>query len=351
MLTLLASAVLTSAPMPADTLRPGVTVDTRHHRITIVAGPYDVAPTGRRMEAMGMDMAMDDMGQMAQYFVWPERGWFYGFHTEVLNGAGRALPRDLIHHFTLLDFDRRTLFDPFVLRLASARYQGEDIVAPKTIGAPMAAGERLGLYLMWFNDRPDTVKGVYVRLTLLYMPPNMQPRPISALPVVLDVALGVGTGDMYDVPPGRHERSRVFRFPIAGHIVGAGAHLHEHGAYVRFEDSTTGRVLAEFRPRVDASGRMLGMTRILFAKNGPGLSIAANHPYRLVAGYDNTTPDTLHEAMGEMMAIFAPDDMRQWPAIDYADHDFLADLASYGIRAIPDSLTAAARAVRAQGQR
>ncbi|HTY07095.1 MAG TPA: hypothetical protein VMC86_11290 [Gemmatimonadales bacterium] len=349
MLPLLAALIL-APPVTDSTVKPGVFVDKKHHRITIVAGPYTLPPMGRRMEMMGMDMSMDHMGEMASYFVWPEQGWFYGFHVSALDGHGAAMPRDLIHHFTLLNFDRRTLFDPFAERLASARYENEDVVAPKTLGAPLTRGTRMGVYMMWFNSHPDTVKGVYVKLTLLYMPANMQPPPTSALPVVMDVDLFPGADNMYPVPPGKTERTRVFRFPIPGRLLAAGGHLHEYGAYIRLEDSVSGKVLVDLHPVFDAQGHMLGMTRKLFAVSGPGLRIEANHPYRLIAAYDNTTKDTLREAMGELMAIFSADDFSQWPKMDYANKDLWADLATYGITALPDSLTAASRAATAGRQ-
>lgn len=339
-------ALLTLAPLPSDSIKPGVVVDRKHHQITIIAGPYDLPPMGHRMEMMGMDMSMDHMGEMASYFVWPAQGWFYGFHVSAIDGKGGAMPRDLIHHFTLLNFDRRTLFDAFAERLASARYENEDVVAPKTLGAPLSRGTRMGVYMMWFNSHPDTVKGVYVKLTLLYMPANMQPPPTSALPVVMDVDLFPGADNMYPVPPGHTERVRTFRFPIPGRLLAAGGHLHEYGSYIRLEDSVTGKVLVDLRPVLDRDGHMLGMTRKLFAVSGNGLRIEANHPYRLIAAYDNTTKDTLSEAMGELMAIFSADDFSQWPTLDYASKDLWADLATYGITALPDSLTAAARALR-----
>ena len=342
MLPLLAALIL--APQAPDAVKPGVVVDRKHHTITIIAGPYDLPPMGHRMEMMGMDMSMDHMGEMASYFVWPEKGWFYGFHVAAVDAHGGPMSRDLIHHFTLLNFDRRTLFDPFVERLASARYENEDVVAPKTLGAPLAKGTRMGVYMMWFNSHPDTVKGAYVKLTLLYMPSNMQPPPTSALPVVMDVDLVPGADNMYPVPPGKTERTRIFRFPIAGRLLAAGGHLHEYGAYIRLEDSVSGKVLVDLRPVIDRQGHMLGMTRKLFAVSGAGLRIEANHPYRLTAAYDNTTKDTLSEAMGELMAIFSADDFSQWPKMDYTNKDLWADLATYGITALPDSLTAASRA-------
>ena len=70
----------------------------------------------------------------------------------------------------------------------------------------------------------------------------------------------------------------------------------------------------------------------------------------MIAAYENTTKDTLSEAMGEIMAIFAPDDLSQWPKMDYANKDLWADLATYGITTLPDSLTQASRAAM-QGSR
>jgi hypothetical protein len=161
----------------------------------------------------------------------------------------------------------------------------------------------------------------------------------------MDVDLVTGADDMYPVPPGKTERSKIFRFPIAGRILAAGGHLHEYGSYVRLEDSVTGKVLVDLRPVLDQEGHMLGMTRKLFGVTGSGLRIEANHPYRLTAAYDNTTKDTLSEAMGELMAIFSPDDFSQWPKMDYANKDLWADLATYGINTLPDSLSRAAKAV------
>jgi len=329
-----------------DSLRVGMHVDLKHHRIVIVAGPYDLSPRHEHMpETVSMGAGGHD-AMMAAYIVWPFRSWFRGYHSEVLDATGQALPRDLLHHFTLVNFDRRMLVYPFPERLAGARLKSEDVTAPKTIGAPMSSGMRLGLYLMWHNYMPHEVKGVFFRLTLLYMPVNQQPRPIHALPVVLYANREPRSNHVYDAPPGRSERSAIVQFPISGHLLGIGGHLHDYGTLVRLEDVETGKTVVELHARYDTQGMLLGVDRKLFAILGQGLRIRANHRYRLVAVYDNTTSDSLRDVMGEMMGVFAPDHIREWPSVSVVDSDYVADLSSYGLTGIPDSLTAATRTVK-----
>jgi hypothetical protein len=199
---------------------------------------------------------------------------------------------------------------------------------------------------MWHNYMPHEVAGVFVRLTLLYMPVNEQPRPIDALPVVLYANREPRSDHMYDVPPGHSERSDIVRFPISGHLLGIGGHLHDYGTLVRLEDVETGKTVVELHARYDTQGMLLGVDRKLFAMRGQGLRIRANHRYRLVAVYDNPTSDSLRDVMGEMMGVFAPDHIREWPSVNVEDPEYVADLSTYGMTVIPDSLTAAAEAVR-----
>ena len=138
------------------------------------------------------------------------------------------------------------------------------------------------------------------------------------------------------------------RFPISGHLLGIGGHLHDYGTLVRLEDVETGKTVVELHARYDAQGMLLGVDRKLFAIRGQGLRIRANHRYRLVAVYDNPTSDSLRDVMGEMMSVFAPDRIREWPSVSLEDSDYVADLSSYGLTGIPDSLTAAAGGARDQ---
>jgi hypothetical protein len=336
-------ATAAAGHLPHDSLRIGMQVDRKHHRIVIVAGPYNLRPGhGHMPETVSMGAGGRDAG-VACYIVWPFRSWFRGYRSEVLDATGRPLPRDLLHHFTLVNFDRRMLLYPFPERLAGASLNSEDVTVPKRIGAPLSPGMRLGLYLMWHNYMPHEVNGVFFRLTLFYLPSNLQPRPIDALPVVLYANREARSNHVYDAPPGHSERSAIVQFPISGHLVGVGGHLHDYGSLVRLEDVGTGKTVVELRARYDKQGRLLGVARKLFAIRGQGLRIRAKRQYRLVAVYDNPTADSLRDVMGEIMSVFAPDRMREWPSVSVEDSDYVADLSSYGLTGIPDTLTPATR--------
>ena len=63
---------------------------------------------------------------------------------------------------------------------------------------------------------------------------------------------------------------------------------------------------------------------------GDGLRLLANREYCVVGIYDNTSGDTVRNVMAQMAGLFAPDDIRQWPAVDLTDPAYQADLRSHG---------------------
>ena len=323
---LTAAVLLAGAAASAQTPRPGVTVDYRHHRVVVVAGPFDLEPMPP-MEGMSMDAMMPDT--LAQAFAWPVRGWFRGFESEVIDAQGNALPRELLHHFTLINLDRRTLFDPVAERIAAAGLTPAAAVAPASVGAPLSPGQRLALYIMWHNGGTTAQRGVYLRINLVWLPANEQPRPLSTFPVNLDVNAHYGQSNTYDVPPGRHEKSAIITFPLSGWLLAAGGHLHDYGRGVRLEDARSGKVLVQTTAVLGDSGEIKELPFRILALWDRGLRIKAGHPYRLVATYDNPTNDTLRDVMGEMMGLFVPDHAERWPRVNYQDSTYLADLNGY----------------------
>ena len=330
----LAGLLATLPQLPPVAPVPGVQVDQQRRTMTIVVGPFDVAAM-----PLGMMHAMhdEDPGTIAQELTWPVDGWFRGFKTEVLDARGTPLSRRLLHHFTLVNYDRRTLFSPVAERIASASLESEDAMVPKTIGAPMREGQRLGLYVMWRNQTGQDARGVYLRLTLTWSPANLLPRPVAALPIVMDVNFRAGQVNTFDVAVGRSERSAEIVFPISGRLLVVSGHLHDQGESVRLEDVETGRVIISVAARRDPDGRVHGVERRLLALWGPGLRVEAGRRYRIVGVYRNVSGATARHAMAELVAAFAPDDMRRWPQIDLTDPTYLQDLARYGVRTVQES--------------
>lgn len=321
----LAATVL---PGPVSDTAPVVTVDSSRHRVVITIGPYDL-PNMPPME----NHAMMDLGAShdtpVQRFTWPVEGWFRGFKLEVIGADGQPLPRHIMHHMIMVNYDRRQLLYQAAERLMGAGTETDDASIPRSIGVPLAPNTNLGLYVAWHNDTGHDLTGVRLRVTMEYTPKNQVPRPLDVMPIYMDVNLTVGGTNTYDVPPGPSSKSYEFTMPISGRLLAVGGHLHDYGVRVRLEDAESGKVLTTLNATRDAKGMVTKMGRRLFGVRGSGLKLVAGHRYRVVGEYDNPTGETIHNgAMSHMVGLFAPDDMNKWPQIDPSDPTFQADLAS-----------------------
>jgi hypothetical protein len=315
-------------PAPKVTLA----VDSSRKELVITAGPFDL-PNMPPME----DHAMMDLGMghdtPIQQFTWPMDAWFRGFHLEMVDAQGHPVTRDVIHHMIMVNFSRRMLLYQGPERLMGAGSETEDIVVPKSIGVPMDAGMRLGMYVAWHNSTGQDLRGVYMKLTMLWTPKNQNPPPVNALPIYMDVNLTVGASNTFDVPPGKSQKAHEFTLPVGGRLLGVGGHLHDYGVRVRLEDAESGKVLFTVTATRDSAGKVHKVSRKLFGVSGDGLKLKANHRYRVVGEYDNPTNKTLvRGAMAHMSGIFSPDDMSKWPAIDPNNPDYQRDLASLQVR-------------------
>jgi hypothetical protein len=275
-------------------------------------------------------MAMEHMeggDSLVKQFAWPMTTLLQGLRLEITDSSGRVLPRRLLHHMNLVNFDRRALVYPLVERMMGFGQETEDVSVPRSIGLPMTAGQRIGLYVMWDNQTGHTLDGVFVRLTFRWAPGNLVPRPISVMPFTIDAHLVPGGHNTFLVPPGGTTQRFDFTFPLSGHLVAAGGHLHDHGLRVSMLDLTTGQTVVTVVPKRDSTGHVVGMSRALLALHGEGPYVRADHRYRLEVQYENPTTDTLAGMMGLLVGLFAPDDPSRWPAIDQNDPDYQKDMA------------------------
>jgi len=61
--------------------------------------------------------------------------------------------------------------------------------------------------------------------------------------------------------------------------------------------------------------------------DGGGLRVKANHPYRIVAVYNNPTGETIRQgAMAYMAGPFTPDDPALWPQVEAGDPIYREEL-------------------------
>ena len=228
-----------------------------------------------------------------QDFDWPVDGWFRGYRIDLVDAKGQPVPKHILHHMIMVNFSRRQLLYPAAERLMGAGTEtDEEVSVPKTIGVPLTPGMRLGMYVAWHNDTGKDLEGVFLKITMLWMPRNQNPRPVNSMPIYMDVNLTVGGSNTFDVVPGKSTKAYEFTLPIGGRLLGVGGHLHDYGVRVRLEDAETGKVITTVTATRDSAGRVSKVSRKLYGVTGDGLKLKAHHRYRVVGEYDNPTGET-----------------------------------------------------------
>lgn len=327
MLSVAMLLTLSSAPVRDSVPEAKVVLDQGRKEVVVTAGPFTVhsMPPGMKHEEMDM---MADHNTPVIRFEWPVEGWFRGFSIEIVDAAGKPIDRRLVHHLIAINFDRRQLLYPSYERIFGIGQETEDAFIPKSIGIPMKPATKLGMYLAWANETGKDLEGVQVRLKLSYSPPNMNPRPLDALPIYMDVNLTVGKGNTFDIPAGRSEKAWEFTPPVSGRLLGVGGHMHDYGVAVRLEDAATGKVLSQIETSRTPDGKITKIGRKLFGVTGQGLQLKAGRKYRVVGVYDNPTGQPIVKgAMAHMVGLYVPSDYAKWPALDLTDESLQDDLA------------------------
>jgi hypothetical protein len=332
------SAATAVCPPGRDPPPVSVTVDSARHEVTLTTGPWILPHMPPMEDHAMMEGAAGSQDAPVQHFEWPVDGWFRGFRYEIVDAQGTVLDRRLMHHMIVVNFDRRQLLYPAVERIAGAGSETDDASVPKTIGVPLSRGMDLGFYIMWHNESGKDLDGVYLKYTMLWTPTNQNPRPLTSMPLYMDVNLTVGGSNTFDVPPGRSEKAHEFTLPVGGRLLGVGGHLHDYGTMVRLVDAESGKELTRVNAKRDSSGKVLGVSRKLFGVTGEGLKLKANHRYRVIGVYDNPTGELRpNGAMAHMVGLFVPDDMSKWPAVDTNDPVMRRDLASLKVPGYEDA--------------
>jgi hypothetical protein len=185
------------------------------------------------------------------------------------------------------------------------------------------------MYMAWQNETGADLHDVVIRVRLAYSPTNLNPRPVSTLPLYMDVNLTVGGTNTFDVPAGKSEKAWEFTMPLDGRLIGYSGHLHDYGVGVRLEDVATGRVLGSVKATLAPDGKITKISRALPGVGGDGIRLRAGRKYRVVGTYDNPTGATIPRgAMAHITGIFSPDDVTKWPPVDLTNEQMQDDLAS-----------------------
>ncbi|HEX3926622.1 MAG TPA: hypothetical protein VHW65_01380 [Gemmatimonadales bacterium] len=311
-----------------------VRVDSARHEVEITAGPFHLPamPPGMDMMEMMGDMAGGHAAHLEQLitrFKWPMTDWLRGYHLEITDQNGKLLPQRTMHHMEFVNFDRRQLVYPLAERVLGIGEETATIMLPRTVGLPLTKGQEVGVFLMWNNDTGHDMDGVMLHFMLKSSPANLTPRPVAVLPFKVDVNSHPGMPDSWDVPPGpgTYSKASIFTVPVSGRLLGIGGHMHDHGVEMRIEDVATGKVLAHVHAIRDSSGDVSGVSRQLLAVKGKGPHLRVGREYRMVAVYENHSTETLKGVMAVIGGLFAPDNIKQWPAVDRNSAEYQRDIA------------------------
>ena len=299
--------------------RVSVRRDAERREIVVTVGPIDI-PAATSYSHHPPEARMQ--------FQWPAAGWLRGYRIDLLDAEGRVLPREMLHHAGVVNLERRQLAYPLVERLVAAGRETRPVMLPESMGVPLASGQKLLMYYALVNPAGAAVKGATLKLTVTWTPDSTN-TPASVFPVYLDAnPKPAGGTRSFDVPAGVSVTSAEFKLPVSGRLRALGAHLHDYAVEMRLEDVLTGKVMARIKTKRQADGRLISVDMTRFLLKRGGLRLAANHPYRVVAVYDNPTPALIPDgAMAFLVGPFIPDDVRLWPAVDAEDAVFQDDLA------------------------
>lgn len=303
-----------TSPARADENNFRVLVDRDRSELVFILGPVNL-PTG------GHDKIEQPKTQTVAV---PVTGYFHGFTVEMVDAGGNILPSELLHHVNIMMPSRRELFSNIMQRVGAAGAETGPIQFPRLLGYPVTRGDSLIFTLMLNNPTTRSFENVEMRLRMKYSASPIMPT-LTIYPFHLDVMPPAGI-HAYTLPPGKSSRSWEAKPAVAGRIVALGGHLHQFGTALRLEDVTTGKIIWEAKPILDANGKLIGMPRAFFFRR-LGIQLNPTHVYRVTAEYENPTNEPIeHGAMGTLGGILVPDDRMVWPAADRTHPDYLADL-------------------------
>ncbi len=316
-------------PQPPYSAAMCVRVDSLRHEVIITAGPFRV-PAQQHVHAAMRDVGATAAGPeeiFVQRFAWPATVWVHGYRLRLFDARGRPAERRRIHHLYLIDFDRRELVYPIAQRVLGLGGETPDFTLRSKAGILLPAGHDLGLYVMWHNDTGVDLDSVRLELAFRWVEPEPGASLLTVFPFFVDAHPVLGADWTFTIPPGGGGASYEFALPVSGRLRAVGGHLHDHGVALRLEDAATDEAIVTIRAQRDSVGRLLGMPYRVLAVGDSGPHLVAGRRYRLVATYDNPTPDPLPAMMGTLAGLFAPDDPLRWPPIDPRDPSFVQDQA------------------------
>jgi hypothetical protein len=312
-------SLATASPITIAAAQPTVrtVVDTAAQEIVISVGPIDIAPatpyTHHAAEAYHV-------------IQWPVSGWMRGYRVDLVDSAGRMLPRELLHHAGMANLARRQIVYPMAERVFAAAHETNPVVLPASLGLPLTADQAMVLYYALVNPGKTAITGATIQVRIRWADAGARGMT-DILPFYVNAKQETAASISFDIPAGRSTTSAEFTLPAGGWLRMLGGHLHDYGVELRLEDAESNKVLARVRGKRTADGRLVKVSRTRFVMKRRGLRLRANHRYRVVAVYDNPTGRAIPGgAMGFLAGAFIPENVGALERVEAGDATFARDV-------------------------
>ena len=308
---LLVAIAVTATALPAQTIR----VTDKGSELVLLYGPLTF-PANTSHDQMRQPPTLN--------FKLPSDGWARGIDVDVVDAAGRVLPRGLLHHVTAMTPDKRDLFSPVMMRIGAAGAETGAITMPRLFGLRVRKGDSVFMTVMLHNQTDSAYANAMLRVRVPFTSAKALIGAVSVYPVSISIG-PKEKPNVFDLPPGRSEHFWEGSPSIAGRVLALTGHLHRYGVLLRFEDRTEKKVLWEAKPNRDAAGEIMGMPTTTFLMR-LGKPLEPSHLYRLTAFYDNPTAEKIPDGgMGVLAGIMT---LRgaAWPKVDPKSPEYVNDL-------------------------
>jgi len=252
--------------------------------------------------------------------------WLTGYDWAITDGEGNDLTPALLHHFNIIDPNRRELFYPIARRIFAAGRETPAATMPPMVGVPVRGNAPMLLVTMLANTTGTDYSDVYFRLWISYTTRDEATiKPKSVYPLYIDSGGPVGPRS-YEVPPGETVEAYSAAPATGGRIVALGGHLHDYGKRLILRDMTADKTIWNAKPLTDGPDHVTGMPVKVFPFPWQG-KLDPDHTYRIQARYENPTSENAPDrGMGSIGGVFILSGNMEWASPDYNNPTYLDDM-------------------------
>jgi hypothetical protein len=274
-------------------------MDAATHTITLREGPMQLPA---RTSHEKMPQPADLMWKI------PIDGWLLAYHPRLVDGAGNAVPGQVLHHTAFWNVNRSDFLCPNKEEhIFGAGSEMNDWMPVPGYGYRVGRDEEIRIETMVYNPTETSYKDVWLEVQIAYQEAGgAGPALKNVYPAWMDVMECRDSG--YDLKAGDSVTKGTVPVKYSGVLLGVGGHMHDYGKQLVLEDKTRKETMATLEAKNDAQGHNAGTNLVLFLDRG-GYRLEKGDVLGISATYDNPTGKMLRDgAMGIVVGYFVPDD-------------------------------------------